>query len=461
MIAVEEKLNKLKEFYQENEARLLEEFFTFLSFKSISSERGYEQDIQQCCDWTKQLLESIDMEVEVWTGKGHPCLFAQDLSAGPSKPTLLIYHHYDVQPVDPIEKWDSPPFEPQIRMGNVYARGAQDNKGQCFYSLNSLKAYKKLFGHFPLNIKVLVEGEEECGSPLLFDLLQEKKQQLKADYLTIVDVLLKGPHQPTVTVGTRGILTMELTLTGSNTDLHSGLHGGIVYNPIHALVELLSRLRNDKGVIQVPGFYEDITGYTPSDLKSIDQEFKQKEYEDFYQTQATGGERQFSAYESNTIRPTLEINGISGGYAKEGFKTVIPGQANAKLSCRLVKGQKPEKIAQLISTFLEAHCPKGISLEFKTLEGGGEAVFTSPSCRSAQAASKALSRVFQTPCSLSLNGASLPIFSELEKISHSEGIAIGMGLDSDQIHAPNEHFGLDRLALGFLSIAAYIDELSQ
>ena len=248
----------LKEIYKRDERNALQDFFTFLKFQSISSEPSYKPQINACADWLVKYLKNIGFNVELWPTKGHPVIFASNLEAGPDKPTLLIYNHYDVQPVDPLDAWESPPFEPTVRNGQVYARGAQDNKGQCFYTVLALKALLELHGSLPINIKLCIEGEEECGSSGLSSILKNRKEELKADSLAIVDLGMQKPGHPTVTLGVRGITTMDIEVQGTQTDLHSGSNGGLAYNPIHALVKILASLRDEKGRIAVKGFYDEV-----------------------------------------------------------------------------------------------------------------------------------------------------------------------------------------------------------
>ncbi|MCP4755022.1 MAG: M20 family dipeptidase, partial [Proteobacteria bacterium] len=246
-------VERLSTHYDANEERLLEDYFAFLRFKSISSEKENRQEMLDCADWLKRYLEGMDFQVEIWEGSGHPVVYARNTSSGPDKPTVLIYNHYDVQPVDPLELWESPPFEPVVRDGSVYARGAQDNKGQAFFVIAALKSLLDLDGRLPVNVKLCLDGEEESGSTVLGNLLEKKKEALSADYMIIADLGMGNQNKPSISLGVRGIASMTLVVTGSKTDFHSGTHGGIVYNPNHALVEMLAKLRDDSGRVAVPG----------------------------------------------------------------------------------------------------------------------------------------------------------------------------------------------------------------
>ena len=439
----------------------LNDYFEFLKFPSISSEPEYNQDMLNCAVWVQNYLNKIGMQTELWKTSGHPVIFASWLEAGPEKPTLLIYHHYDVQPVDPLELWETPPFEPVIRQGEVYARGAQDNKGQCFYTLHALKMLFQKNHRLPINIKLCIEGEEECGSTGLATLLETKKDALKADYLAIVDLGIPGPNSPTITLGIRGILTLDLEVTGSKTDMHSGSNGGLLYNPIHAITKILAELRDDQGRITIPGFYNQVL---PLDQKARAHlsfsTFDALEYEKMFGTVPSGGEIDYAPIERNWLRPTLEINGISGGYTGDGFKTVIPSKAFAKISCRLVPDQAPELIGQLIIDHLEKNAPKGTKVEARFHHGGGKAVRSNPNSKVVKAFAQAFTEIFQKPCQFILEGASIPIVTELAFASESEVVLVGLGLPDDQIHAPNEHFGIDRLEKGSAIIQRALELLA-
>lgn len=446
-------VSQMKHWIEERRPQWLEEFYTFLRFPSVSSESDHQPSMLTCMQWIIKTLKEMNFETEIWPTKGHPVIFASDLRAGPDQPTLLIYNHYDVQPADPLEMWQSPPFEPVLRDGEIYARGAQDNKGQCFYVLQALKMLKEKQGSLPLNVKLCIEGEEEVGSAGLAGLLPTKKEQLKADYLAIVDLGLQKASTPSLTLGIRGILTMDVEVQGSATDLHSGSHGGIVPNPIHALVSLLASLRDVKGHIAVPSFYRDVKEMSPEERSRVSFHFDPKEY--FGQTGAhpTGGETEYSVLERNWIRPTLEINGINGGYTGKGFKTVIPAKAYAKISCRLVPDQSPAKIGELVKAYLQDHAPAGVAVSVHLHPGQGKAVRISPHAVAVRGFAKAFEEVFGSPCEFIYEGASIPIVPELAHACGGETILLGLGLTTDQIHAPNEHFGIDRLEKGMMIMA--------
>lgn len=454
------KLNTLKEFYKKHEKEAIEDYFTFLRFQSVSSEPQYKSHLEACAQWVVEYLKKMGFKTEVWQTSRHPVIFASNMEAGPSKPTLLIYNHYDVQPVDPLEEWESPPFEPTVRQGEVYARGAQDNKGQCFYTLFAMKALMDIDGKLPVNIKFCIEGEEECGSLGLSEILPKKKKELKADYLAIVDMGIRNLTSPAVTLGVRGIVTMDVEVKGTHTDLHSGSHGGVAYNPLHALIEILSKLRDKTGRVKVPGFYDAVVELAPDEKARIAFDFDEQNYISTFGTKATGGEKGYPPMERAWTRPTIEINGISGGYGGEGFKTVIPAKAIAKVSCRLVPNQTPEKIAKRVTRFIERKAPEGITVKVHLHEGGGKAVRANPNSKVVEAFANAYQEVFNRPCAFTYSGGSIPIIQQLSDASQSEVVLMGLGLPDDQIHAPNEHFGLDRIEKGFLIISRTLELLA-
>lgn len=440
---------------------MLADFFTFLKFPSISTEAEFKEPLLACASWVMKYLKEIGFEVESWPTEGHPVIFASHLRAGPQKPTLLIYNHYDVQPVDPINEWDAPPFEPTLKGSEVYARGAQDNKGQCFYVMQAMKLLLEAHKELPINIKMCIEGEEEIGSAHLPALIKSKHKELKADYLAIVDVGIRGPQSPSVTLSTRGIITMDVELQSGKTDLHSGLHGGIAINPIHALVEILSTMRDRSGKISIPGFYDDVVEMSMEERSLFAFDFDEAEYIKSSGVHPLGGEKSFTPMERNCLRPTLEINGISGGYTGKGFKTVIPAKACAKISCRLVPNQDPQKIGELVAKYLQTQAPQGTEIRVTVHPGQGKPVRAAPTSKVVQAFKEAFEEVFQAPCDYILNGASIPIVPELTKACGGEVVLVGLGLATDQIHAPNEHFGWDRIEKGIAIMAKAIELLAQ
>lgn len=454
-----ERLKQLKQIIKRNEKSAIEEYLKFLRFASVSTDSAYKKDLLECLAWLDDYVKRLGFHTEIWETSGHPVLFASRMDGGPNAPTLLIYNHYDVQPVDPIEGWDSPPFEPVIKEGEVFARGACDNKGQCFYVLQALKTLIEANGKLPINIKLCIEGEEEIGSAGLSILVKTKQKELKADYLAIVDLGLRSADMPAVTLGTRGIVTFTVNVEAANGDLHSGSHGGLARNPLQVLSKLLSTLHDEKGRVTVPHFYDDVASLKEADKELISFAFDANEYRQCFGASPHGGESDYAPLERVWTRPTLEINGITGGYGGVGFKTVLPAKAIAKISCRLVPDQNPEKIGQLIANHLEKIAPKDIRLEVVVHPGKGAAMRTTPNSRVVQAFAKAYQEVFEVPTEFIYEGGSIPIVPELAKASGAEVVLMGLGLSDDKIHAPNEHFSLKRIERGTLVMARAIELL--
>lgn len=452
-------LSDLKAYFQKNKEAILNDYYTFLRFQSISTDPAYSQQVLACAEWVRDYLKESGFDVEYWQTSGYPVIFASHLKAGKDKPTLLIYNHYDVQPVDPLSEWTTPPFEPSLRNGEVYARGAQDNKGQCFYTMLALRHLLKHYKTLPVNIKLCIEGEEEFGSAGIAGILPQKKEALKADYLAIVDVGIRGPELPSITLGTRGMVSMDVEVEGSLSDMHSGCHGGLAYNPIRALSEILSSLRDSKGKITISGFYEDVIGLSDEEKELICWEFDEETYVEQFGISPTGGETNLTPSERAWLRPTLEINGMWGGYIGQGFKTVIPSKAYAKISCRLVPNQDPKKIGALVANAMEQKAPPGIKVKVNVHSGGGVAVRAKADSKIVEAFAKAYTEVFDKPCEYIYEGATIPIAPALSHASQSEVVLVGLGLIDDQIHAPNEHFGVDRIERGFFIIVRTIENL--
>ncbi|MCI0382013.1 MAG: dipeptidase [Chlamydiae bacterium] len=444
-------ISDYKTWYKNHKDKLLEDFFTYLRFPSISTDPVYRDSVMSCANFLLDYLKKMGLQSELLHSSGYPAVFASHL-VSKNRPTLLIYHHYDVQPVDPIELWKSDPFQPKMIKGEVFARGASDNKGQCFYTLCALRAFLEIGTKEKINIKIFIEGEEESGGKGTGEILLKHADKLKADYLLIVDSGIPEAGKGAITLGVRGICTMEVTCENAKVDLHSGTHGGIALNPIHALISALAKMWDENRKIMVPEFYEDILPISREEMRQFDlEEIDLDQYKSHFGVRAFAPESGYSLIESSVVRPTLEINGIAGGYAGPGFKTVIPKEASAKISCRLVPDQDPDKIAKDLFLFLRSKIPATIQMKW-TFHHGAKSFRSSGNSKIAKVAKIAYEEVLKSPCRNILMGGSIPIAGDLTEVSGAKTILIGYSLDSDNFHAPNEHFGLDRIEQGFLTM---------
>ena len=445
----------LKRWFEKHRERIKKDYFHFLRFRSISTDPAFRKDCEDCAAWLKSYLEKGGLSAEVIPTPGLPLVYAEDLHAGTLAKTALLYGHYDVQPVDPIELWNSPPFEPTERDGSIFARGAVDDKGQIFYGMVAVLCLKELLGQLPVNLKFCIEGEEECSSIGLSKMLPKLSSKMRADYLLAIDFDQFERDIPAVSLGARGLVALEATITASKIDMHSGLCGGVAYNPNRALAELIAKLWDDRGRVQVPGFYDAVEDFPEEEKAFYAERYTREYYEKQFGIRAFGGEKGFSLLEVNCFRPTLEINGISGGYTGSGMKTVIPAKAHVKITCRLVPNQDPEKIGRAIEHFLKEHLISGMELE--VVHHGGEPAYRCDrKSKVTQAIVKASEEVTKAKCHYTVSGASGPIIPALVRAVGAQGVGVGYGLIDDAIHAPNEHFDMHRFEQGFLTIGRTI-----
>jgi len=452
-------LANLKSWYEKHEKQILDDFFTFLRFKGISTDPAFRKPCLDTADFLVQYLTNIGMKVTLWDNPGLPVVFAQHIS-GKDRPTVLIYQHYDVQPVDPIELWNSDPFEPVIKEGKVYARGASDNKGQCFASITALKAALEMFKDLPVNIKLFIEGEEESGGAGTQVTIEEKKEYLKADYVLVIDFDMPKKDRPGITLGMRGIATYNIECQNSRQDLHSGVHGGLALNPIRALVDVFAKMWDENGTIAIPHFYDEVKSFPKEDREMLNLEFDKEAYVKDFGVKAFCNEKGQSLKESNWLRPALEINGLWGGYTGIGFKTVIPAKAYAKLSCRIVPGQDPDKIEENIRVFLQNNIASGIEIDIQA-HHSALAFRTTIESKVINIVSKSQKEVFGVDPEFTLCGASVPIVTDLARVTGAEVALFGTSLSSDDFHSPNEHFGLDRLYQGYMTMARILAHLAE
>lgn len=444
-----------------NRERYVEELKDFLRIPSISTLAANKNDMISAAEFVANKLREAGMEnVKIIKTKGHPLVYADWLHA-PGKPTVLVYGHYDVQPVDPISLWESPPFEPTIKDGKIYARGATDDKGQMYMHIKSVEAYFQTIGKLPLNLKFIIEGEEEIGSGNLEDFVNKNRELLKCDSVMISDTSLYGPNIPTLTYGLRGLCYMEVVVTGPNRDLHSGTFGGGVDNPINVLAEMISKLKDSNGKIKIPGFYDDVVNLTKKEKENFKKlPFSEKQYAKALGVNELKGEKGYTTLERVWARPTLDCNGIFGGFTGEGAKTVLPSKATAKISMRLVPDQDPKKIAKLFKSYLKKIAPKTVKVEISDLHGAYP-IATSLDDKVTLAAAAALTKVFRKKTVFMREGGSIPIVVTFAKKLKASPVLMGMGLNTENLHSPNEHFNLNHFQMGILSSAYFLYEYSK
>jgi len=453
-------MKEIKQFISNNSDRILTELFDLLKIKSVSADSTFKQDVKDAAIFLKDNFEKIGCEnIEIIETAGHPIVYA-DKIISKSAPTVLVYGHYDVQPADPVELWDNPPFDPIIKKTNIhhdgaiYARGACDDKGQMFMHLKAFE-YMKKFDKLKCNIKFMIEGEEEVGSVNLEKFIIENKEKLSNDVILISDTGMIANDIPSITTGLRGLSYVEVEVTGPNRDLHSGLYGGAVANPINILSKMISSLHDENKKISIPGFYDKVLEMTESERKEVSKiPFSKEDYESKIDINSTYGEKGYVTNERNSYRPTLDVNGIWGGYTGEGAKTVIPSKAYAKISMRLVPNQESQNITRLFSDHFEKICPSGAKVKV-TPHHGGEGYVTQTNSVEYRAAEKAYLEAFGCKPIAQRSGGSIPIVPLFEKVLGSKSILMGFGLDSDAIHSPNEKFGLFNFFKGIETIPLF------
>lgn len=444
-------------YLEENREQLMDRLFTFLQIPSISTDSKYKNDVKKTAQFVYDYLEEIGFHnVEIMETEGHPLVYAEWLELEDA-PTVLFYGHYDVQPVDPLDEWISDPFEPEIRDGRIFARGASDDKGQLFMHLAVFEAMMKTEGKLPLNVKVCIEGEEEIGSENLYDVLQKYKDKFAADFVTISDSGMVENNQPTILYGLKGFTGLEVTVKGPNQDLHSGMYGGAVRNPIMALSHILASMKNEEEQITVEGFYEDVVDLTEKERKLMD-EVKGENYIETTGVPETVSELGYSAKEHTMARPTFEINGIYGGYQGEGTKTIIPASATAKITCRLVPNQDPEKIQQLLKAHIEKVKPKGVEVDVKLEKLSARAYVVDIDHPLIQKAAKCYEKAFGKETVFVRMGGSIPVVEWLDEIYHIPIILLGFGTPEDRLHSPNESFPLDSFDKGMKTLVYFYKE---
>jgi acetylornithine deacetylase/succinyl-diaminopimelate desuccinylase-like protein len=452
-------MNTVLTFLDSNKDRYLRELKEYLAIPSISSQANHNADMRRCAEWTAEQLRTIGMNnVQIMNTPGHPVVFGEWLGAT-DKPTILLYGHYDVQPVDPVNLWTTPPFEATIREGNLFARGAADDKGQVYIHLKAIEAYMKNVGSLPVNIKLLIEGEEEVGSTHLDNFVKEHKDLLKADLVLISDSSMFAKGVPSVCYGLRGLAYMEVEVTGPNSDLHSGSFGGSVHNPIQALSEMIASLHDKNGKITVKGFYNRVRPLLKAERNAYRKlPWSDKKYAKQLGLKQLYGEKGFTTLERLWARPTLECNGIWGGYIGEGAKTVLPAKAFAKISMRLVPDQTSDEAAKLFEKHMKRIAPRTVTVQVRALHGG-EAAITPINSPGVQAAVAALEKGFGKKPLYQREGGSIPIVVQFKKILGLDTVLLGFGLPDENAHAPNEFINLDNFFGGMRTAAHFYNEL--
>jgi acetylornithine deacetylase/succinyl-diaminopimelate desuccinylase-like protein len=445
-----------------NEKAQLDELKELLSIPSVSAQPQHKGDIARAAQWLVDHLGAMGMQrAQVMPTAGHPVVYAEWLGAGKDKPTVLVYGHYDVQPADPFELWHSDPFKAQVRGQNLYARGASDDKGQIFVHVKAVEAYLKAAGKLPVNVKFIIEGEEEIGGPSLDPFIEQNAQLLASNVALISDTGMPQPGLPGLTYALRGLCYMEVEVTGPKRDLHSGSFGGAVYNPIQALSEIIVRLKDERGRILIPGFYDRVRPMDDDERQSLEQvPFDDEAFRAEAGVPATWGEAGYTVLEQITARPTLDCNGIWGGYTGEGSKTVLPSKACAKISMRLVPDQDHEEIGRLFRDYVTKVAPPQVQVKVKSLHGGRPAIVerTSPVI---QAAAVALEKAFNRKPVFVREGGSIPVVSTFKRVLGIPTVLMGFGLADDNLHSPNEKFYLPNFYRGIQASIHFLDELAQ
>jgi acetylornithine deacetylase/succinyl-diaminopimelate desuccinylase-like protein len=450
----------VKEYITANKDRFLTELFDWLRIPSVSADSKHKGDVRKAANFLKDKFKAAGLDtVEICETNGHPIVYAEKI-VNPSFSTVLVYGHYDVQPADPLELWQSPPFEPVIKDDKIFARGSCDDKGQVYMHV---KAFETMMKHnlLPCNVKFMVEGEEEVGSDNLGAFVKANKSKLKADIILISDTALISLDQPSITTGLRGLSYMEVEVTGPNRDLHSGVYGGAVANPVNVLCAMIASLHDENGRVTIPGFYDKVASLTDAERKAINEApFSLDDYKKELGIADVKGEKGYTTLERTGIRPTLDVNGIWGGYTGEGAKTVLPSQAHAKISMRLVPDQVSAEITGLFTKHINSIAPKYVTVKVQAHHGGEPAV-TPTQSPAFRAASKAFEQVWGKKPIPTRDGGSIPIVALFKKELGLDTVLMGFGLDSDAIHSPNEHYGVKNFMLGIETIVAFYQNFAK
>ncbi len=456
-------MQDLKQYIEDNKERFLEELFELIRIPSISSIESHKPDMYRAAEmWKKLLLEAGADKAEIYETDGNPVTYGEKI-VDPSMPTVIVYGHMDVMPVDPIDLWDTEPFEPVIKDGKIWARGADDDKGQAFMHAKAFEYLVKT-NQLKVNVKFMIEGEEEIGSPSLPKWCKEHKEMLKGDVILVSDTGMIAPDIPSITTGLRGLSYWQVEVTGPNRDLHSGIFGGAVANPINALAKMIASMTDENNHVTIPGFYDDVLVVSEEERAMMAKApFDLEEYEKALDLNTVAGEKGYSTNERTGIRPSFDICGIWGGYTGEGAKTVLPSKAFAKISTRLVPNQNHEKIGELFTKHFESIAPEGVKVKVEYLHGG-QAYVCPIDLPAYKAADKAYEKVYGKRPVPVRSGGSIPIISEFESILGIKSVLMGFGLEADAIHSPNENYPLEQFFNGINTIPyfyKYFTEMHQ
>tara|TARA_R110002072_G_scaffold157619_2_gene308297 strand:- start:2257 stop:3630 length:1374 start_codon:yes stop_codon:yes gene_type:complete len=453
-------MKDLNNYIEKNKSRFIDELITLLKIPSVSADSAYKKDVLAAAEAVRKSLEAAGADkTELCETIGFPVVYGEKIIDA-SKPTILVYGHYDVQPADPIELWDSPPFEPVIKDGKIYARGAADDKGQMYMHVKAFEFMMKT-DQLPCNVKFIIEGEEEVGSVNLEAFIEANKEKLKADTILISDTSMLSLENPSITTGLKGLAYLEVEVTGPNRDLHSGVYGGAVGNPINVLCEMIASLKDENNRITIPGFYDKVTEASEEERKLMAKTpFDIEVYKNKLGIKDVSGEKGYSTIERTGIRPTLDVNGIWGGYIGEGAKTVLPSKANAKISMRLVPNQNDKEISQMFQKHFESIAPDSVKVKV-TPHHGGKPYVVSIDTPEYAAAEEAIEKAFGKMPIPVRAGGSIPIVALFEEVLGLKSMLLGFGLDTDAIHSPNEHYGIENFLKGITSIVYFYEAYSK
>jgi acetylornithine deacetylase/succinyl-diaminopimelate desuccinylase-like protein len=437
-------MQKVLDYLEQNQQRFVLELCDYLRFPSVSAQPQHKNDLHACAEWLVAHCRAIGLHAELRATAGNPVVVAKTFPGQkPGKPHFMVYGHYDVQPPEPLELWQSPPFEPRIDGRTIYGRGTTDNKGQNFAHLKAVEAYLKTGTPLPCDLTFVLEGEEEVGSESLSGFLNQHRRELDCQAIVISDTGMPGLKHPALTYALRGIIAFEITLRGPARDLHSGIFGGAVENPATALARLLAQIHDKNGRITIPGFYDGVAPLSKLERQQAARyPLKDAQLKKLLGAPQLFGERGFTPTEQRSARPTFEINGLTSGYQGEGSKTIVPAWARAKITCRLVPNQKPEHIRKIVTARLKKLCPPTVKLEIEAGHGA-EAYLVSPDSPLAKASLRALKQAFNAEPILMREGGSIPIVNQFKKILGADSLLLGLGLPDDNAHSPNEKFHLD------------------